>query len=169
MLRWNAIRREDIANGPGTRVSIWVQGCNFRCKGCFNPNTWDAEGGHILGPKVLKQFLELGNNPNVVGYSILGGEPLLNCSDMLQLVKEIKTAHPDKTIWMWTGFVFEELSNEQKEIMKYIDVLVDGRFDEELRDPNLKFRGSSNQRIIDVQNTLKTKRTIILVKKYMED
>ena len=161
MLRWSAIRRKDIANGPGTRVSIWVQGCPFHCKGCFNPETWDPDAGHVLGPKVLKQFLELGNNTDIVGYSILGGEPLLNCKDMLQLIEQIKSTHPEKTIWMWTGNTYENLSEEQLEIVKLIDVLVDGPFVEELKNPNLRFRGSSNQRIIDVQKTLANNRIVI--------
>ena len=154
MLRWSAIRKQDIANGPGTRVSIWVQGCPFHCKGCFNPETWNPDAGHVLGPKVLKQFLDFGNNNYIFGYSILGGEPLLNCKDMLQLVMAIKEKYPNKTIWMWTGFKYEDLTNEQKEILKYIDVLVDGQFIDELKNPNLKFRGSSNQRIIDIKQSL---------------
>lgn len=154
MLRWSAIRKQDIANGPGIRVSIWTQGCPFHCNGCFNKETWDPDAGHILGPKVLKQFLDFGNDSMISGYSILGGEPLLNCKDMLQLVKEIRLSHPDKNIWMWTGYKFENLSKEQLEVIKLIDVLVDGQFIDSLKNPNLKFRGSYNQRIIDIQKTL---------------
>ncbi len=161
MLRWSAIRRKDIANGPGTRVSIWVQGCPFHCKGCFNPETWNPDAGHVLGPKVLKQFLDLGNDIDIVGYSILGGEPLLNCKDMLQLIKQIRSTHPDKTIWMWTGNTYENLSEEQLEVVKLIDVLVDGQFVEELKNPNLRFRGSSNQRIIDIKQTLANNTIVI--------
>ena len=90
MLRWSKMRKEDIANGPGMRVSIWVQGCNLHCPGCFNPSTWDPNAGHVLGPKVTQQFIELGKHKSIVGYSILGGEPLLNCEEMLQLVRKIK-------------------------------------------------------------------------------
>ena len=161
MLRWSAIRNKDIANGPGTRVSIWVQGCPFHCKGCFNPETWNPDAGHVLGPKVLKQFLDFGKQ-DVFGYSILGGEPLLNCNDMLQLVKVIKETYPDKTIWMWTGNTFENLNEEQLEVLKYVDVLVDGQFIEELKNPNLKFRGSSNQRIIDLKQTFATKNLVLM-------
>lgn len=165
MLKWSAIRKQDIANGPGTRVSIWVQGCNFHCKNCFNPETWDPNAGHVLGPKVLKQFLDLGNQ-EIAGYSILGGEPLLNCKEMLQLVKKIKEIHPNKTIWMWTGYLYENLSPEQMEVLKYVDVLIDGRFVDDLKNPNLKFRGSSNQRVINVQQTLKT--NVITIINYEE-
>ena len=161
MLRWSAIRKKDIANGPGTRVSIWVQGCPFHCKGCFNPETWDPDAGHVLGPKVLKQFLDLGNDIDIVGYSILGGEPLLNCKDMLQLIKQIRSIHPNKTIWMWTGYIYENLSKEQLKVIKLIDVLVDGQFIEELKNPNLRFRGSSNQRIIDIKQTLANNTIVI--------
>lgn len=162
MLRWSMIRRKDIANGPGTRVSIWVQGCPFHCKGCFNPDTWDPDAGHVLGPKVLKQFLDFGNDIDIVGYSILGGEPLLNCKDMLQLVKTIKQTHPDKNIWMWTGNTFENLNDEQLNVLQYVDVLVDGPFIEELKNPNLKFRGSSNQRIIDLKLSFSTKSLVLM-------
>jgi anaerobic ribonucleoside-triphosphate reductase activating protein len=162
MLRWSKIRKKDIANGPGTRVSIWVQGCPFKCKGCFNQNTWDPNAGHVLGEKVTKQLIELGNNPDIVGYSILGGEPLLNCKDMLQLVKTIKQVHPDKNIWMWTGNTFENLNDEQLNVLQYVDVLVDGPFIEELKNPNLKFRGSSNQRIIDLKLSFSTKSLVLM-------
>jgi anaerobic ribonucleoside-triphosphate reductase activating protein len=162
MLRWSKIRKKDIANGPGTRVSIWVQGCPFKCKGCFNQNTWDPNAGHVLGEKVTKQLIELGNNPDIVGYSILGGEPLLNCNDMLQLIQLIRNTYPDKTIWMWTGYKYENLNEQQMKIINLIDVLVDGQFIEELKDPSLKFRGSSNQRLIDIKQTLANNKITIL-------
>ena len=161
MLRWSKIRKEDIANGPGMRVSIWVQGCNLHCPGCFNPSTWDPNAGHILGPKVTQQFIELGKPKSIVGYSILGGEPLLNCEEMLQLVRKIKNTYPKKTIWMWTGFTYENLTEAQLEVLKYIDVLVDGPFKQELKNPNLKFKGSTNQRIIDVQSSLEAGHVVL--------
>lgn len=152
-MNWAKIRKEDVANGPGIRVSIWIQGCNRRCLNCFNPETWDATKGHILGPKVLKQFLDFGDNDNVVGYSILGGEPLLFPNEMLQLVRAIKERHPDKTIWMWTGFTYESLNDDQLKVLHYIDYLVDGAFIEDLKNPDLAFRGSSNQRILKINHS----------------
>lgn len=153
-MRWSMIRKKDIANGPGIRVSIYVQGCSHHCPGCFNPETWDFNGGKIFNRHILTQFLEFAQPKEIAGFSILGGEPLQQDSDMLMLVKAMKEQYPDKTIWMWTGHVWEELTEAQREIVSHIDVLVDGRFDNSKKVPNLKFRGSTNQRIIDVQATL---------------
>lgn len=155
-MRYAKIRATDISNGPGIRVSIYVQGCNHHCKGCFNPETWNFEGGNIFNRRVLTQFLELAKPRKIVGFSILGGEPLQQGKDMLNLVKAMKKEYPDKTIWMWTGYTYEELDEEQREIVSYVDVLVDGKYIEEQKRPSLKFRGSTNQRIIDIPKTLET-------------
>ena len=153
-MRYAIIRKRDVANGPGIRVSIYVQGCSHHCPGCFNPETWDFNGGKIFNRHVLTQFLEFAQPKEIAGFSILGGEPLQQDSDMLMLVKTMKEQYPDKTIWMWTGHVWEELTEAQREIVSYVDVLVDGRFDINKKVPNLKFRGSTNQRIIYVQESL---------------
>lgn len=160
-MRWAKIRTEDIANGPGFRVSIYVQGCNNHCPGCFNPETWDFEGGREFNNAVKNKFLELGNNKKIAGFSILGGEPLQQGKDMLDLVKEIKETYPDKTIWMWTGCVYEELTPEQLEIVKYVDVLIDGRFDAKLKSLRSRYKGSSNQRVIDIAKTLKEGKCVL--------
>ena len=160
-MRWAKIRTEDIANGPGFRVSIYVQGCNNHCPGCFNPETWDFQGGREFNNAVKNKFLELGNNKKIVGFSILGGEPLQQGQDMLNLVKEIKERYPDKTIWMWTGCVYEELTPEQLEIVKYVDVLIDGRFDVKLKSLRSRYKGSSNQRVIDIAKTLKEGKCVL--------
>lgn len=155
-MRYAKIRATDISNGPGIRVSIYVQGCNHHCKGCFNPETWNFEDGNIFNRRVLTQFLELAKPRKIVGFSILGGEPLQQGKDMLNLVEAMKKEYPDKTIWMWTGYTYEELDEEQREIVSYVDVLVDGKYIEEQKRPSLKFRGSTNQRIIDIPKTLET-------------
>ena len=160
-MRWAKIRTEDIANGPGFRVSIYVQGCNNHCPGCFNPETWDFEGGKEFTDKVKSKFLELGKSKKIAGFSILGGEPLQQGKDMLDLVKEIKETYPDKTIWMWTGCVYEELTPEQFEIVKYVDVLIDGRFDAKLKSLRNRYKGSSNQRVIDIAKTLKEGKCVL--------
>ena len=160
-MRWAKIRTEDIANGPGFRVSIYVQGCNNHCPGCFNPETWDFQGGREFNNAVKNKFLEPGNNKKIVGFSILGGEPLQQGQDMLNLVKEIKERYPDKTIWMWTGCVYEELTPEQLEIVKYVDVLIDGRFDAKLKSLRSRYKGSSNQRVIDIAKTLKEGKCVL--------
>lgn len=160
-MRWAKIRTEDIANGPGFRVSIFVQGCNNHCPGCFNPETWDFQGGKDFTDKVKDKFLELGKSKKIAGFSILGGEPLHQGKDMLDLVQLIKSTYPNKTIWMWTGCVFEELTEEQLEIIKYVDVLIDGRFEKDNKCPRSRYRGSSNQRVLDVRKTLKAGKCIL--------
>ena len=155
-MRYFKARSEDIANGPGIRVSIWVQGCNRHCPGCFNPETWDFNGGRLFNNAVKTKFLNLAEDKNIVGFSILGGEPLQQGKDMLDLVKSMKEKYPDKTIWMWTGYKYENLNDEQLEIIKYIDILVDGEFIEADKCINKRFKGSNNQRIIDIKQTLET-------------
>ena len=153
-MKYALIRSEDIANGPGIRVSIYVQGCSHHCEGCFNPETWDFNGGRIFNNRIKAKFLELAKEKNIVGFSILGGEPLQQGKDMLDLVKSMKEEYPDKTIWMWTGYTYEDLDDEQLEIVSYIDILVDGKFIKSQRCPNKRFKGSANQRIIDIKKTL---------------
>lgn len=153
-MRYAKIRSMDVANGPGFRVSLWVQGCNRHCPGCFNPETWDFNGGRLFNNRVKAKFLALAENENIVGFSVLGGEPLQQGEDMLDLVKSMKEQYPDKTIWMWTGYKYEDLDDKQREIVSYIDVLVDGEFIQAEKCPNRLFRGSSNQRIIDIKKTL---------------
>ena len=154
-MRFAKIRKEDVANGPGIRVSIWVQGCSRHCKGCFNPETWDFNGGRIFNRRIKERFLDLAESKSIAGFSILGGEPLQQGEDMLYLVKDMKERYPDKTIWMWTGYRYEDLDGLQREIISYIDVLVDGEFMDACKTPNLKFKGSSNQRTIDIKATIK--------------
>lgn len=154
-MRIHKIRKEDIANGPGIRVSMWVQGCNRHCKNCFNPETWDFNQGHLFNRRVKEQFLALAEPKKIVGFSILGGEPLEQGKDMLALLYSIRQRYGDeKTIWLWTGYKYEDLSDEQLQMISYVDVLVDGEFIDEQKCPNKKFKGSSNQRIIDIKKSL---------------
>ena len=157
-MRFAQIRKEDISNGPGIRVSLFVQGCNRHCDGCFNPETWDYNNGRLFNKRVKDIFLSLPRNKNkkIAGFSILGGEPLAQDDTMLELIKDIKKYYPDKTIWMWTGYTYEDLTDKQMEIVKLIDVLVDGPFIMSKRCPNKRFRGSTNQRIIDIKKTLES-------------
>ena len=155
-MRFAQIRKEDISNGPGIRVSLFVQGCNRHCDGCFNPETWDYDKGQIFNRRIQELFLDLGKEKKITGFSILGGEPLDQDERMLELIKKIKERYPDKTIWMWTGHTYEDLTDEQMEIVKLIDVLVDGPFMISQRCPGKRFRGSMNQRIIDIKKTLES-------------
>lgn len=154
-MKYNKIRKMDISNGPGVRVSIFMQGCAFHCKNCFNPETWDFDKGLEFCDETIQKVLELCDRPQIKGLSILGGEPLHpdNIDGTTKLAMYFKNKFPNKDIWLWTGFQFENLKN--KEIMNYIDTLVDGQFKEECFNPTLKWRGSTNQRVIDVQQSLK--------------
>ena len=154
-MRYNLIRKMDISNGPGVRVSIFMQGCHFHCKNCFNSETWDFEGGKEFTDDTINKVLDLSNKDHIVGLSILGGEPMhpVNIEGTTKLAKAFKEKYPNKDIWVWSGFRYEDLKG--KDVFKYIDVLVDGQYVDELHDPTLKWRGSSNQRVIDIKETLK--------------
>ena len=161
-MRYAKIRKMDISNGPGVRISIFFQGCSFHCKGCFNSETWDFNGGMEFGDEQINTILELANSDYITGLSILGGEPMhpKNIEASTKLAKSFKEKYPNKTIWAWSGYLFDEYLKD-KEIINYLDVLVDGQFVEEKKNPTLKWRGSSNQRVIDVKKSLK-KSDIIL-------
>ena len=162
-MRYSKIRKMDISNGPGVRVSVFMQGCTFNCKNCFNPETHDFNEGKEFDDDVIDKIIELCNKDYVVGLSILGGEPMhaKNIDGTTKLAKAFKEKYPDKTIWAWTGFLFDR-DLKDKEVMKYIDVLVDGRYKDELHDFRLKWRGSSNQRVIDVQKSLKQNKIVLI-------
>ena len=161
MSRYNKIRKMDISNGPGVRVSIFMQGCIFHCEGCFNPETWDFKCGNEFTDETIDEVLRLCEPDHIKGLSILGGEPMhpKNIEATTKLAKEFKKKYPNKTIWSWTGFSFEDIKD--KEVFKYIDVLIDGQFKIDLRNPNLRWKGSSNQRVIDVQKSLKKGEVIL--------
>lgn len=155
-MRYAQIRNCDIANGAGIRTSLYVQGCSRHCKGCFNPETWDFEGGKEWTEKVEAEFLELIGKPHIVGTTILGGEPLepqTRC-DIVELTKKIKERYPQKNIWIYTSYLYEDMKAECRELLDYIDVMIDGMFVEEEKDSKLKFRGSKNQRVIDVAKSI---------------
>ena len=162
-MRYNLIRKMDISNGPGVRVSVFMQGCAFHCKNCFNPETWDFEGGKEFTDETIDEILELCNQSHIKGLSILGGEPMhpKNIEATTKLAKAFKEKYPNKNLWVWSGFKFDE-DLKDKEVLNYVDVLVDGRYEDDLHDFTLKWRGSSNQRVIDVQESLKEKKIITI-------
>lgn len=163
-MRYNLIRKMDISNGPGVRVSIFMQGCSFHCKNCFNTETWDFNGGNEFNEDTIKEVLDLCGQGHIKGLSILGGEPLHpnNIEGTTKLAKAFKEAYPEKSIWVWSGFKFDE-DLKGKDVLNYIDVLVDGQYKDELHDFTLKWRGSSNQRVIDVQKSLKDNKIDLFV------
>ena len=160
-MRYAKIRKMDISNGPGVRVSIFFQGCSFHCKNCFNQDTWDFLGGKEFGQEQIDEIMELAKDDYITGLSILGGEPMhpKNIEATTNLAKQFKKKYPNKSIWAWSGYLFDEYIKD-KEISKYIDVLVDGQFIDDLKNPNLEWRGSSNQRVIDVKKSLKDNRIV---------
>ena len=165
-MRYNKIRKMDISNGPGVRVSVFMQGCSFHCKNCFNAETWDFRGGEEFNDEVIDKVLELAKDDYIKGLSILGGEPLHpnNLKGTTKLAKAFREKYPNKTIWVWSGFLFDR-DLKDKEVLNYIDVLVDGRYEDELHDFTLKWKGSSNQRVIDVKKTLKNNKIVLLKEK----
>ena len=155
-MRIAGINKNDVVNGEGICVALFTQGCPFHCKGCFNPETWDYNGGKEVPISDLISDIEAAIAANGVprNFSILGGEPLIerNLEELKILLSTIKKDFPHITIFLWTGFTIEELTSAQKEVTQYIDVLIDGQYNEKLRDVSLHLRGSSNQRIFRANN-----------------
>ena len=166
-MKYASIKKRDVANGPGVRVSLFVSGCNHHCKGCFNKEAWDFNYGLDFTNDTIDEIIDLLKPDYVSGLSLLGGEPFefINQQALLPLLKRVKEVYPEKTIWAYSGFLYEELRKmpyeETQAILNLIDVLVDGKFVEDLKDPMLYFRGSSNQRIIDIKKTKKAKKIVL--------
>lgn len=169
-MRYNKIRKMDISNGPGVRVSVFMQGCVFNCKNCFNPETHDFKGGKEFNDEVIDKVLEASSKDYIVGLSILGGEPMhpKNREGTFKLAKAFKEKYPNKTVWVWSGFLFDK-DLKDEEGFKYIDVLVDGQYKDELHNPTLKYCGSENQRIIDIQKSLKEKKIVLYEQKEFQN
>lgn len=164
-MKFIKIKDNDIANGVGITMSLWTQGCPHHCKGCFNTETWDFNKGKEFTELDLKYIFDNINKNDIYrDLSILGGEPLCpqNIEGVINLCKEFKKIYPNKKIYIWTGYTLEEFNDTQKSILKYIDVIVDGKFIEEKRNLSLKLRGSENQRVINVKETLKNKKIILI-------
>lgn len=163
-MRFSKIKDNDIANGLGVNMSLWTQGCPHHCKGCFNGETWSFDDGKEFTQSDLDYMIENINKNNVErDLSILGGEPLCpeNIDGVIEVCKTFKDRFPEKKIYVWTGYVVENFDQKQKEVLKYIDVLVDGPFVQEKRNLSLMMRGSSNQRVIDVQKSLNQNKIVL--------
>lgn len=171
-MNYAAIKKNDIANGVGVRVSLFVSGCRHHCKNCFNKETWNFEYGYPFTDDTVKEIMDALDHDYVDGLSLLGGEPFEpeNQEALASLAEEFRKRFPEKTLWCYTGFSFEndllpgkvgnpEIANR---LLSKIDVLVDGRFIDELKDSSLLFRGSSNQNIIDVKKSLEANKTVLL-------
>ena len=180
-MRFASMRNLDISNGEGVGVSLFVQGCDRHCFNCFNPDTWDFNGGKEWTEETKNKFIKLIDRPYINRISVLGGEPLAeqNLDEVLSLIKEIRISFLDKTIWLYTGYDFDLLNskyNEYKytpfaanadewltrwEIISNVDVLVDGKYIDEQKDLTLKWRGSKNQRVIDVKQSLAQNKVVL--------
>ena len=153
-MKYASIIKCDTANGTGFRVSLFVSGCGRKCPNCFNPEAQDPEFGKTFDEKAKKKIFAELEKPYCKGLSLLGGDPMSKLSDnrkvVIEFCKEVKEKYPNKDIWMWSGYTYQELLSDDtsNEVFKYIDYLVDGPYIEHMKDPSLKFRGSSNQRII---------------------
>lgn len=157
ILYYSALNEFDIANGPGVRVSLFVSGCRNHCKGCFNPETWSFTYGQEFTKETMLDLLRMLNNPNIAGLSILGGDPFEpeNQETIDDICFMVKLMYPTKNIWVWTGYDFLEDGLIDLPVMENIDVLVDGKYEESLRDISRPYTGSTNQRVIDVQESVK--------------
>ena len=188
-MRYASIRSMDISNGEGVGISLFVQGCHFHCKNCFNKDTWDFNGGKEWIPEIEDKFIELASRPYIKRISILGGEPLTdeNLDGVLNLVNRIRLLLPEKTIWLYTGYRVQEVDeynglifnrgnediisqftfssimnhNKRSEIARMCNILVDGRYIDSQRNISAKWRGSSNQRVIDIQESLKQNKVVL--------
>ena len=168
-MRYADIKKYDIANGIGVRVSIFVSGCTHHCKGCFNPEAWDFNYGKRFTKDTIDEIIDALSPSYIKGLSLLGGEPLdpNNQKGILSLLKKVKEIYPNKDIWCYSGYLYEYLIEQSKtkddikEILSYIDVLVDGKFELDKKDITLLFRGSSNQRVIDVKKSLKENKVVL--------
>ncbi len=169
-MNYATIKKHDVSNGPGIRVSLFVSGCTHHCKGCFNKETWDFNYGSPFTTSIMYDILEAVKPDYIKGLTLLGGEPFeyANQIALLPLVKTYKEKFPNKSLWCYSGYTFDvdikDMLNkwpETKEFLSYIDILVDGKFIEEEKDLNLRFRGSRNQRVIMVQESLKSDKIVL--------
>ncbi|MCI5577883.1 MAG: anaerobic ribonucleoside-triphosphate reductase activating protein [Oscillospiraceae bacterium] len=160
-MRYHNITTDDMLNGDGLRTVLWVAGCTHNCKGCQNPITWDIEGGLPFDDVAERELFDKIAPDYISGVTFSGGDPLhpQNRGKITELAKKCKELFPEKTVWLYTGFTFEEIKG--LEIVQYCDVIVDGEFILEQRDPKLHWKGSANQRVIDVRETLKLNKIVL--------
>ena len=160
-MRYHNITTDDMLNGDGLRVVLWVAGCSHCCKECQNPVTWDPNGGLPFDEAARQELFEQLEKPYISGITFSGGDPLYygNVKDVTALAKEIREKFPDKTVWMYTGTLWESVSD--LEVMQYVDVLVDGEFEIDKKDNKLHWKGSANQRVIDVPATLSGEKVVL--------
>lgn len=155
------ITKVDIANGPGCRTVLWVSGCNHKCKGCHNPQTWDCNAGQEFNDNTMQELLNSLKPDYVTGLTFSGGDPLHpnNRNTVMKIAEKVKMQYPQKTIWLWTGFLWEEIKDISG--LKNIDVVVDGPYIEAQRNISLPYSGSANQRVLDVKKSLELNHPVL--------
>ena len=163
-MRYHNITKDDMLNGDGLRVVLWVAGCEHRCKGCQNPVTWDIDGGIDFDDSAKKELFAELDKDYISGITLSGGDPLhtKNRADTGSLIEEIVRNYPDKTIWVYSGYEWQDVKDLP--FMKHVDVLVDGRFIEKDKDNTIPWRGSTNQKVIDVKKSLEIGKTVLAMK-----
>lgn len=169
-MHYGTIKKTDIADGPGVRVTLFVSGCTHHCEECFNPETWNFDYGKPFTEQTEKELLSALSPSYIAGLTLLGGEPMEvpNQRALVPFLRRVRTAYPEKTIWVYSGYTFEELTSQSRarcevtdEMLSMIDVLVDGEFKKEQKSLMLRFRGSANQRILDLRASLEAKKPIL--------
>lgn len=164
-MNYHKIIYDDQLNGDGLRVTLFVSGCDHHCKGCQNPQTWDESSGKLFDKKAKQEILDLASKDYISGITLSGGDPLYNNNiyTIFDLIVDFKVKFPNKTVWLYTGYTYEYIIDNPvlKTIMRYVDVLVDGKFDKNLADANYKWAGSTNQRIIDMKKSIKENKLIL--------
>ena len=164
-MNYATIKKCDIADGEGVRVSLFVSGCTHHCKGCFQPETWNFDYGEPFDETVEAEVLKALEPDYIAGLTLLGGEPMEseNAKRLYPFIKRVCATYPSKNVWCYSGYLFEELveREECRQLLEFVDVLVDGEFVEEKKNISLRFRGSENQRIIDVKKTLRENRVVL--------
>lgn len=160
-MRYHNITKDDMLNGDGLRVVLWVSGCSHCCKECHNPITWDPNGGVLFDEEAKSEIFEELDKDYISGITLSGGDPLYmgNREDIEKLVREIKEKYPDKTIWLYTGFLWESIKG--LDVIKYLNVIVDGEFEVDKKDVQLHWRGSRNQRVIDVRKSMECGKVVL--------
>lgn len=164
-MKYAKIDKFEIVNGEDVGISVYTYGCIFHCKNCFNSELWDLDRGEIWTDDTTDYLISLVKSSNISRVSFLGGEPLLdrNIDELKRVLKRLREEFPKIQIWVYSGYTYERIKDRNlNDLLSYIDILVDGRYVDELRDYTLKFRGSSNQRVIDIQNTIKCNEVITL-------
>lgn len=146
-MNYESITYPDVNNGLGCRVTLWISGCIHHCEGCHNKSTWDFSSGRIFDKEAMDKLIDLLSLPYIKGLTLSGGDPLCSYDEILELVRYVKDKLPSKDIWLYTGFTMEHIKSNMKDILHYVDYVVDGVFLKDKRDVTLAFRGSSNQRI----------------------